>query len=118
MRRAARLAGTEVIGRRQLVPGVFNPDMTHEAADSFQPGIALRHGGPERRPVDGRLRMDMRLPALGCEGSKALQQVFRILHREPRGTAQGEIGLDGLQHQSASGQGWAICFKSATSALA
>ena len=118
MRRAARLAGAEVIGRRQLMPGVFNPDMTHEAADGFQPGIALRHRRSERRPFDGGLRMDMRLPALGREGGKALQQVFRIRHREARGTAEGEIGLDGLQHQSASGQGCAICFRSATSALA
>ena len=118
MRRAARLAGAEVIGRRQLVPGVFNPDMTREAADGFQPGIALRDGRSARRPIDCRLRVDMRLPALGRKGGKALEQVFRILHREAHGTAEREISLDGVQHQSASGQGCAICFRSATSALA
>src|SRR5271166_5603151 len=31
MRRAPRLAGAEVIDRRQLMPGVFSPDMTHNA---------------------------------------------------------------------------------------
>ena len=82
MRRAARLAGAEVIGRRQLMPGVFNPDMAHEAADGFQPRIALRDRRTESRPVDRCLRVDMRLPALGREGGKALQQVFRIRHRE------------------------------------
>jgi cytochrome d ubiquinol oxidase subunit I len=32
MRRAPRLPGAEVIGWRQLMPGVFDPDMTHKAA--------------------------------------------------------------------------------------
>ena len=40
MRRAPHLAGAEVIGRRQLMPGVFNPDMAHKTADGFQPRIA------------------------------------------------------------------------------
>jgi hypothetical protein len=87
------------------MPGVFNPDMTREAANGFEPGIALRDGRAARRPIDCRLRENMRLPALGRKGGKALEQVFRIQHREARGTAQGEIGLDGVQHQSASGQG-------------
>ena len=87
------------------MPGVVDPDMAHEAADGFQPCIALRHGWPESCPVDCRLRVDMRLPALGRERGKALQQAFRILHREARGAAQGEVSLDGVQHQSASGQG-------------
>ena len=118
MRRAPRLAGAEVMCRRQLMPGVFDPDMAHKAADGFQPGIALRDGRSARRPVDRRLRVDMRLPALGRKGGKALQQVFRIQHREPGGTAERQISLDGLQHQSTSGQGCAICFRSVTSALA
>ena len=54
MRRAPRLSGAEVIGRRQLVPRVLNPGMTHEAADGFQPGIALRDRRP--RPGFGRSR--------------------------------------------------------------
>ena len=100
------------------MPGVLNPDMTHEAADGLQPGIALRDGRPESRPVDCGLRMDMRLPALGREGGKAPEQAFRIQHRESGGAAERQISLDGLQHQSTSGQGCAICFRSATSALA
>ena len=43
VRRAARLAGAEVISRRRPVPGVFDPDMSCEAADSFQPRVALGH---------------------------------------------------------------------------
>jgi len=101
----ARFAGTEVIGRRQLVPGVVNPNMAHEAADGFEPRVALCHGWPERSPIDGRLRVHMRLPAPGREGGKALQQVLRIRHREARGAPQREISLDGRQHRSASGQG-------------
>ena len=118
MRRAPRLAGAEVIDWRQLVPGVFNPDMTHEAADGFQPGVALRDGRSARRPIDCGLRVDMRLPALGRKGGKALEQVFRIQHRKSGGAAERQISLDGLQHQRTSGQGCAICFRSATSALA
>ena len=118
MRRAPRLAGAEVIGRRQLMPGVFNPDMTHKAADGFQPGIALRDRRSARRPIDCGLRVDMRLPALGRKGGKALEQVFRIQHRESSGTTERQISLDGLQHQRTSGQGCAICFRSVTSALA
>ncbi len=87
------------------MPGVFNPGMTHKATDGFQPGIALRDRRPARRPIDGGLRVDMRLPALGRKGGKALEQAFRVLHHEPRGPAQGEIAFDGVQHQSASGQG-------------
>ena len=105
VRRAAPLAGAEVIGRRQLVPGILDPNMAHEATDGFEPCIALRHGRPERGPVDCCLRLHVRLPALSREGGKALQQVLRIRHSEARGAAQGEIGLDGVQHQSASGQG-------------
>jgi hypothetical protein len=105
MRRAPRLTGAEVIGRRQLMPGVFNPDITHKTADGFQPGIALRDRWSTCRPIDCGLRVDMRLPALSRKGGKALEQAFRILHREPGGTAQGEIGFDGVQHQSVSGQG-------------
>lgn len=105
VRRAAPLASAEVIGRRQFMPGILNLDMAHEAADGFEPCIALCHGWPECRPVDGRLRLHVRLCALGREGGKALQQVLRIRHREARGAAQGEIGLDGVQHHSDSGQG-------------
>jgi hypothetical protein len=78
------------------MPGVFNPDMTHKAADGFQPGIALRDRWPARRPIDCGLRMDMHLPALGGKGGKAFEQVLRIEHREPSGTAQRQISLDGL----------------------
>ena len=118
MRRAPRLAGAEVIGWRQLMPGVFNPDMTREATDGLQPGVALRDGRPARRPFNCGLRMDMRLPALGREGGKAPEQAFRIQHRKSGGAAERQISLDGLQHQKTSGQGCAICFRSATSALA
>jgi hypothetical protein len=118
MRRAPRLAGAEVIDRRQLVPGVFNPDMTHKAADGFQPGIALRDRRSMRRPVDCGLRVDMRLPALGRKGGEALEQVFRIQHRESGSAAQLQIMLDGLQHQRTSGQGCTTCFRSVTSTLA
>jgi hypothetical protein len=100
------------------MPGVFNPDMTHEATDGFQPGIALRDGRSARRPFNCSLRMDMRLPALGRKGGKALEQAFRIQHRESSGAAERQISLDCLQHQKTSGQGCAICFRSATSALA
>ena len=34
------------------MPGVFNPDMTHKAADGFQPGITLRDRRSARRPID------------------------------------------------------------------
>jgi hypothetical protein len=105
VRWTAPFAGTKVIGRRHFVPGVVNPDMAYEAADGFQPRVALRHRWPERSPIDGRLRVHMRLPTPGREGGKALQQVLRIRHREARGAAQREISLDGRQHQSASGQG-------------
>jgi hypothetical protein len=73
VRWAARLAGAEVFGRRQFMPGVFNPHIAREAADGFQPRIALRHGWPESRPVDCSLCVDMRLSALGRERGKALQ---------------------------------------------
>ena len=118
VRGAPRLAGAEVIGWGQLMPGVFNPDMTHEATDGLQPGVALCGGRPARRPFNRGLRMDMRLPALGREGGKAPEQPFRIQHRESGGAAERQISLDGLQHQKTSGQGCAICFRSATSALA
>ena len=118
MRRAPRLAGAEVIDRRQLMPGVLNPDMTHEAADGFQPGIALRDRRSARCPIDCGLHVDMRLPALSRKGGKALEQVFRIQHRESSGATQRQISLDGLQHQRTSGQGCAICFRSVTSTLA
>ena len=100
------------------MPGVFNPDVTHEATDGLQPGIALREGRSTRRPFNCGLRMDMRLPALGRKVGKALEQVFRIQHRESGGAAERKISLDGLQHQKTSGQGCATCFRSATSALA
>jgi hypothetical protein len=118
MRRAPPLVGAEVIGRRELVLVVLDPDVAYEAADGLQPGIALRDGRPECCPVDGSLRVHMRLPALGRESGEALQQVLRIRHREAGGSAEVEISFDGLQHQSTSGQGCAICFRSATSALA
>ena len=118
VRRAAPLAGSEVIGRRQFVPGIFDLNMAHEAADGSEPCIALRHGRTESRPVDRPLRLHVRLSILGREGGKALQQILRIRHRKARGTAQGEIGLDSVEHHSASGQGCATCFRSVTSALA
>ena len=102
---AAPLARAEVIGRRQLVPGILDLDMAHEAADGSEPCITLRHGRTESGPVDCRLREHMRLPALGRERGKALQQVLRVRHREASGAALDEISLDGVQHQSASGQG-------------
>ena len=67
MRRAPRLAGAEVIDGRQLVPRVLDPDVTREATDGLQPGVALRDGRSARRPIDCSLRMDVRLPALGRE---------------------------------------------------
>src|SRR5713226_7986722 len=114
MRRAPPLVGAEVIDRRELVPAVLDLDVAYEA----QPGIALRDGRPERCPVDGSLRVHMRLPALDRESGEALQQILRIRHREASDSAEVEISFDGLQHQSTSGQGCAICFRSATSALA
>jgi hypothetical protein len=116
--RAAPLARAEVIDRRQLVPGILDLDMAHEAADGSEPCITLRHGRTESGPVDRRLHLHVRLPMLRGEGRKAPQQVLRTRHRKARGAAQGEIGLDGVEHQSASGQGCAISFRSATSALA
>ena len=89
-----------------------------EAAHGLQPGVTLRDGRPERCPIDGRLRVNMRLPALGGEGGEALQQVLGIRHCEAGGSAEAEVSLDGVQHQSASGQGCAICLRSATSAFA
>ena len=100
------------------MPGVFHSNMTHKAADGFQPGIALHDRRPARRPIDCGLRVDMCLTVLGRKGGKALEQVLRVEHPEPSGTAQRQISLDGLQHQRASGQGCAICFRSLTSALA
>ena len=78
VRRAAPLAGAEVICRRQLMPDVLHPDMAHEAADGSEPCIALRHRWTESGPVDRCLRLDVRLSALGREGGKALQQVLRV----------------------------------------
>lgn len=69
------------------MPSVF-PDMTHKAADGFQPRIALCDERSARRPLDCGLRVDMRLPALGRKGGKALEQVFRIQHRESSGAAE------------------------------
>ncbi|WP_439406622.1 hypothetical protein ACNJX9_35055 [Bradyrhizobium sp. DASA03076] len=105
VRRATLLAGAEVICRRQLVPDVLHPDMAYEATDGSEPCIALRDGWSERGPVDRCFCLDVRLSALGREGGKALQQVLRGRHREARGAAEREIGLDGVEHQSASGQG-------------
>lgn len=59
MRRSSSLARAEVMGWRQLVPVILDPDMAHEAADGLQSGIALCNGGSERCPVDGRLRVNM-----------------------------------------------------------
>jgi hypothetical protein len=118
VRRAPRLAGAEVIDWRQLVSRVFNPDMTREATDGLQPGVALRDGRPVRRPFNCGLRMDVRLPALSRKRGKALEQAFRVQHHESGRAAERQISLDGLQHQRTSGQGCAICFRSATSALA
>jgi hypothetical protein len=87
------------------MPLILDLHMAHEAADASEPCIALRHGRTESGPVDCCLRLHVRLPTLGGAGGKALQQVLRIRHREARSAAQGEIGLDGVQHQSASGQG-------------
>ncbi len=97
---------------------VFDTDVTGEAADGFQPLVALRHGRTLNSPVDRRLRSDVRFLPLGGEVGKAVQQVYGIRHFEARGAAQGEIGFDGVHHGSASGQGWAICFSELTSALA
>ena len=69
-------------------------------------------------PVDRRLRVNMRFLAASRKASKALQQAFRSFHLESCGTAQAEVGLNGVQHQSASGQGCAISFNRLTSALA
>ena len=80
------------------MPGVFNPDMTHKTADGFQPGITLRDRRSACGPIDCGLDVDMRLPALGRKGGKALEQSFRVLHRESRGTAQREVAFDGVQH--------------------
>jgi hypothetical protein len=97
---------------------VFDADVTGEAADGFQPLVALRHGRTLNGPVDRRLRSDVRFLPLGGEVGEAVQQAFGIRHFEARGAAQGEIGFDGVHHGSASGQGWAICFSELTSALA
>jgi hypothetical protein len=118
VRRPALLAGAKVIGRRHLVPTIFNPDEPYEAADGFQPRVALRHRRAESRPVDRRLRVNMRVPAVGRKASKALQQVFSHCHVKSCSTAQAEVGLYGVQHQSASGQGCAICCSRLTSAFA
>src|ERR1700730_9635199 len=103
MRRAPLLVGAEVIGRRELVPAVLDLDVPYEAVDDLQSGIALRDGRPERCPVDGSLRVHMRLPALGRESGEALQQVLRIRHREASGSAEVKIGFDGLSELSNSG---------------
>jgi hypothetical protein len=118
VRRSALLAGAKVIGRRHLMPTIFNPDESHEAADGFQPRVTLCHRWAESRPVDRRLRVNMRFLASSRKASKALQQAFRSFHLESCGTAQAEVGLNGVQHQSASGQGCAISFNRLTSALA
>jgi len=113
---AASIAGAEVIDRRQLMPGVLNPDATREATDGLRPSVALRDGRPLRRPLNCGLRMDMRLPTLGREGAKAPEQAFRIQHRESGSAAERKISLDRLQQQKTSSQGCANCFRSATSA--
>ena len=118
VRHAAPFAVPEVIRWRQLVTIIFDADVTGEAADGFQPLVALRHGGTLNGPVDRRLRSDVRILPLGGEAGEAVQQAFGIRHFEARGAAQGEIGFDGVHHGSASGQGWAICFSELTSALA
>jgi hypothetical protein len=97
---------------------VFEADVTGEAANGFQPLVALRYGGTLNGPVDRRLRSDVRFLPLGGEVGEAVQQAFGIRHFEARGAAQGEIGFDGVPHGSPSGQGWAICFSKLTSALA
>ena len=105
MWRTTLLAGAEVAGRRQIVPSILDLDIAHEAADGSEPCIALRHGRTESGPVDRCLGLHIHFSALGREGGKALQQVRSARHREARGAAEREIGLDGVQHQSASGQG-------------
>jgi len=50
MRRSPRLAGAEVIDWRQLMPGVFNPDMTHKAALGHDvPKMSCRSQIPDSR---------------------------------------------------------------------
>jgi len=105
VRRATPLAGAEVIGRRQLMQGILDLNVAHEAADGSEPCITLRHGRTESGPVDRSLRLHVRLAMLSGEGRKALQQVLRVQHRKACGTAQGEIGPYGVEHHSASGQG-------------
>jgi len=87
------------------VPDVLHQDMAYEAIDGSEPCIALRDGWSERGPVNRCFCLDVRLSALGREGGKALQQVLRCRHREARGAAERDIGLDGVHHQSASGYG-------------
>jgi len=106
VRWTARLAGTEVIAGGELVPGVVNPNMAHEAADGFQPRVALCHGWPERSPIDGRLRVHMRLPAPGPRRRQSSSAgTPHSTSRKPVARRSCEISLDGRQHQSASGQG-------------
>ena len=59
VRHAARLAAPKVIRRRQLVPIIFDADVTGEPADRFKPLVALRHGWPLSGPVDRGLRADV-----------------------------------------------------------
>ena len=61
------------------MPNIFDADMACEAADGLKSSIALRNGRSKRSPVDGCLRVDIRVPALSRKGGKALEQVLTNL---------------------------------------
>jgi hypothetical protein len=63
------------------------------------------------------LRADERLPPLCGEAGKAVQETFGTCHLKADPATQLDIAFDSVNHDSASGHGWAICFSKLTSAL-
>ena len=80
VRHAACLAVPKVIRRRQLVPIIFDADVTGEPADRFKPLVAPCRGCPLSGPIDRGLRADVDFVPLGGKSGEAVQQVFRICH--------------------------------------
>src|SRR5215471_14637441 len=108
----------EVVWRRPVVPGVLESDVFCEATDGLIPCVPLGDRWAVVGPLNRSRRADIPFLAITGKPCEAAQQVFRIAERKPRGTPQGQITLDSLDHEFTSGQGWAICRSKATSTFA
>jgi len=118
MRNAARFAIPEKVRWRRIVLGVVQSNVVCEAADRLIPRVPLGDRWALVGPVDRCRRADKLFPAITGKTREAAQQVFRVTEGKSGGTPQGQIGLDGLDHEFTSGQGWAICRSEATSTFA